>query len=218
MPGGSTSPREPRAQAEAPPTENGAGAPAMRDQQLAALARAISSTLQREGPKRGSTVLEMLRARGLAESEALSVVMYALSTGALVRDPPWSTMLRARGPTPNKSVLVVDDDADVRQALREVLEEDGYLVETARQGREALAALRRSAPPQVVVLDMTMPVMDGWDFLHEVRQDAALAHIPILVLSGGNEIRSGNEFLRKPVDSHMLLATVARLAKSRAPT
>ena len=191
----------------------------MRDKQLTAIARATAASLQKEGPKRGSAVLEMLRGRGLSESEALSVVMYALSTGALVRDPPWSTMLKAREPKPSKTVLVVDDDADVRDALRKVLEEDGYTVETAHQGREALAVLRRSAsPPQVVVLDMMMPVMDGWEFLHEVRQDAALAHIPILVLSSGSETRAADEFLRKPVDYHTLLATVARLAKDRVAT
>lgn len=69
-----------------------------RDAQLAGMAAALAATLQREGPKRGPTVLEMLHRRGLSEAEALSVVALALSTGVLVRDPPWSTMLRAPEP------------------------------------------------------------------------------------------------------------------------
>src|SRR6185295_16216136 len=79
--------------------------PSGRGEELGALARAVAATLRREGPKRGSTVLEMLHRRGLSESEALSVVTVALSTGALVRDPPWSTMLQASSgsPHPNPS-------------------------------------------------------------------------------------------------------------------
>jgi nitrogen-specific signal transduction histidine kinase len=80
------------------PTEPRCPAAPGRDAQLTAMASAIAATLRREGPKRGATVLEMLHRRGLSESEALAVVTVALSTGALVRDPPWSNLLCAPEP------------------------------------------------------------------------------------------------------------------------
>jgi CheY-like chemotaxis protein/signal transduction histidine kinase len=206
---------------EAPPVRRDpAAAPAesFRDQELAAIAQATVAALRRDGPKRGGHVVAMLRARGLAEGEALAVITFGLSTGLMVRDPPPSTMLRASDANRKRTVLVVDDDHDLRETMRDVLEEEGYAVETASNGQEALDCLRDGNSPEVVVLDLMMPVMDGWHFLDEIKRDPTLADIPVVVMSASQEGLRGlgaKEFLSKPLDYHNLVATVDRSLKSR---
>jgi CheY-like chemotaxis protein len=82
-----------------------------------------------------------------------------------------------------KPVLVVDDDADIREAVTQVLENDGYPVAGASNGREALEVLHRMPRPGAIVLDLMMPVMDGWQFRAEQRRDPELASIPVIVVS-----------------------------------
>jgi CheY-like chemotaxis protein len=183
-----------------------------RDQELAAIARATADTLRREGAKRGVTVLAMLRDRGLSEPEALSVITFALSTGVLVRDPHPSTLLRVPD-NERRTVLVVDDDFDLRQTLREILEDEGYVVDTAANGREALDLLHRSNPPRVVVLDLMMPVMDGWQLLDELKRDDALSAVPVVVISAsktGLRAPHAHELLSKPLDYYKLITTLER--------
>ncbi len=79
-------------------------------------------------------------------------------------------------------ILVVDDDADARQRLRGVLERNGWTVSEAGNGAEALDVVAH-APPQLILLDLTMPVMDGFTFLHELRTRPGCADIPVVVLS-----------------------------------
>ncbi|MCW6512449.1 response regulator [Lichenifustis flavocetrariae] len=79
-------------------------------------------------------------------------------------------------------VLVVDDDGDVRQRLRTVLEKNGWTVQEAGNGAEALERVAQ-APPHLILLDLTMPVMDGFAFLHRLREIPAHADIPVIVLS-----------------------------------
>ena len=211
----------PRPRSDAPParrTPTGAPAESFRDQELAAIAQATVATLRRDGPKRGGHVVAMLRARGLAEGEALAVITFGLSNGLLVRDPPPSTMLRASDENRKRTVLVVDDDYDLRETMRDVLEDEGYMVETASNGQEALDCLRDGNSPEVVVLDLMMPVMDGWHFLDEIKRDPALADIPVVVMSASQEGLRGlgaKEFLSKPLNYHNLVATVDRSIKSR---
>jgi DNA-binding response OmpR family regulator len=81
-------------------------------------------------------------------------------------------------------VLLVEDDAAIRDALRELLEAEGYVVQGAANGREALARLRGGGHrPRLILLDLMMPVMDGWEFRQAQRGDPALACIPVVVLS-----------------------------------
>jgi CheY-like chemotaxis protein len=80
------------------------------------------------------------------------------------------------------SVLVIDDDDDIRDTLSEVLEEVGYSVATAGQGREALALLRQIRP-QVILLDLNMPVMGGAEFRRAQRGDPDLAAIPTIIMT-----------------------------------
>jgi CheY-like chemotaxis protein len=83
---------------------------------------------------------------------------------------------------PGRSVLVVDDEPALRLLLSRFLEGEDYRVESAANGVEALAAVRRH-PPDAVLLDLVMPEMDGWDFLRACRATAELADLPVIVMS-----------------------------------
>lgn len=86
--------------------------------------------------------------------------------------------------TPAKHVLLVDDDADVRDAVRRLLESVGHTVECARDGREALSLLALGDRVDVVLLDGQMPVMDGEGFLARRAEDPALRGVPVVLFSG----------------------------------
>ncbi|MEO8184100.1 MAG: response regulator [Deltaproteobacteria bacterium] len=115
-------------------------------------------------------------------------------------------------------VLVVEDDADTRDNLAALLRSDGFTVTTADNGREALDWLRASDTlPDLIVLDLMMPVMDGWQFRMEQVQDPSLALIPVLVLSSEPDIRGEATALRvevcvsKPIDAKALLEEVRHM-------
>jgi CheY-like chemotaxis protein len=84
---------------------------------------------------------------------------------------------------PVKPVLIVDDDADVREVLGQFLALEGFSVETARNGREALERLHRGERPGLILLDLMMPVMDGCSFRAEQARDPQIAAIPVVVIS-----------------------------------
>ncbi len=118
------------------------------------------------------------------------------------------------------SVLIVDDDTDVRQALSELLEDEGYRVEGAADGRDALAKLRQGLRPAVILLDLMMPGMNGWDFRQEQLDDPELRHLPVVVVtaSGRNpdDIRTQLgpvEVVAKPIQPTELIDLVERLAR-----
>jgi CheY-like chemotaxis protein len=83
----------------------------------------------------------------------------------------------------NHSVLIVDDDSAVRTALKELFETEGYTVVMAANGRAALNRLKEGFRPGVVLLDLMMPVMDGWDFRTQQLQEPALRDIPVFILT-----------------------------------
>jgi len=114
-------------------------------------------------------------------------------------------------------VMVVEDDRAVRETLQELLEAEGYQVRPAANGREALEGLRAGARrPRLILLDLRMPVMDGWQFRAEMRRDPALSSIPVVVMSadaGLERTVAGMEVaavLAKPVPLARLLDTVHR--------
>ena len=112
-------------------------------------------------------------------------------------------------------VLVVDDDNDQRDSLGLILELRGYSVETAANGRDALMKMRQGSPPCLVLLDLMMPVMDGWKFWNELINDKALAATPVVVVSGVAELASAARIgavahLRKPVDLTRLYDVLAQ--------
>src|SRR5688500_12674666 len=118
--------------------------------------------------------------------------------------------------SPAPQVLIVEDDIDIRDALSQILEEEGYTVATAANGQEALDVLRSGPPPRLILLDLMMPVMNGWQFRAEQRNDPALASIPVVVISADTHIGDKasqigvQEFFRKPIEISGLLNTMQK--------
>jgi len=111
------------------------------------------------------------------------------------------------------TILVVDDDRGAMEALSDILEFEGYHVERAQNGLQALEHLKETRPvPDLIILDLLMPVMDGWEFRLRQKEDPELATIPVLVVTaiGATAGIDAAGVLRKPVDIDALLRTVAR--------
>jgi CheY-like chemotaxis protein len=114
--------------------------------------------------------------------------------------------------SPNSTILVVDDDAAIRDSVRDLLEAEGYAVCAAVDGEDALDQLSRMKPPNLILLDLRMPRVDGWQFLAR-RQTAEGQHVPIVLLSGMTFIRDAPgvaDFLAKPIRPDKLIACVRR--------
>jgi CheY-like chemotaxis protein len=106
------------------------------------------------------------------------------------------------------TILIAEDDDAIRDALATLLEEEGYRVVTARDGAEALARLHALPRPRLVLLDLMMPVMSGWEFLRRLRADPDTADIPVLVLSASHlsaPPEGASAFFSKPVRIGALL-------------
>jgi CheY-like chemotaxis protein len=108
------------------------------------------------------------------------------------------------------SVLIVEDDRDIRDAVSAMLESEGYTVLGAENGEEALSILAKGQPC-VVLLDLMMPVMNGWDFMKAVKDDKRLDDMPVVVCSAYTEkpAKGVRRVLKKPLDVDKLLAAVA---------
>jgi CheY-like chemotaxis protein len=110
-------------------------------------------------------------------------------------------------------VLVVDDDQGGLEALSDILEYEGYRVERAQNGLQALEHLKQSRPlPSLIILDLLMPVMDGWEFRTRQKEDPELAAVPVLVITAISATAGidAAEILHKPIDVDALLRAVAR--------
>ena len=108
----------------------------------------------------------------------------------------------------------MDDDADLRDAMSMLLELGGYSVETACDGTQALDTLRGGLQPSLILLDLMMPGMDGFQFVNEKRQDPQLCRIPVIIYSGhydaeANAARLGaTAYLQKPFNVGSILKLV----------
>lgn len=129
----------------------------------------------------------------------------------------WPVDMTGRG-----TVLVVEDDDDVRLELREALEYEGYEVLASRHGTQALEILRAGAAATIrlIILDLSMPSMSGWELIEVLRHDATLTSIPVVVATGvrgrdASEVGRAVHWLRKPYGLDELLDTV-RKALGRA--
>ena len=112
-------------------------------------------------------------------------------------------------------LLVVDDDDDVRLALKLYLEAEGYVVEEAQNGSEALERLRRGLRPRVIVLDLMMPVMNGWEFREQQKAAHDLKDIPVVIFTATGlttGIMDDITVLPKPVDALRLLDVVRQVS------
>lgn len=115
-----------------------------------------------------------------------------------------------------KRILVVEDDPDLREAMKMLLEDHDFLVECAANGKEGFEILRAATElPNLILLDLMMPVMNGWQFIEEVKRDPrdARANVPIVVTTAAYDIsdptlRKVQAVLRKPVDLNRLLGCI----------
>ena len=113
----------------------------------------------------------------------------------------------------DETVLVVDDDPDIRETLSELLDANGYEVLEAENGQIALDVLKNTPRfPCVVLLDLSMPVLDGREFLRRRASDPILRSIPVVVVSGSNQpadpIEGIDEYLRKPIKFERLIEVI----------
>ena len=120
------------------------------------------------------------------------------------------------GPGHHGAVLIVEDDPDARDTLADLLQLYGYAVATANNGREALEYLAFSPAPCLILLDLMMPVMDGWEFLRQQQHESRFAAIPVVVLSGVVGARhtvhseAAVGYLPKPLDLRSLTDLLER--------
>ena len=121
--------------------------------------------------------------------------------------------------TEPRGVLLVDDDPAIRETLTQILEDEGYAVAVASNGREALQQLASagSTPPGAIILDLTMPIMDGARFRKAQLADPSLAAIPVIVLTAERNAKEKGEALgtaaalQKPVRLMELLSVLASI-------
>ena len=113
------------------------------------------------------------------------------------------------------TVLVVDDDEGIREAMNEVLADEGHRVVTAANGREAMDRLRHGLRPELILLDLMMPIMDGRQFRAAQLADPRLRQIPVVVITAGGDSGARPEmqvqaWLPKPIELDRLLEEIRR--------
>jgi CheY-like chemotaxis protein len=124
----------------------------------------------------------------------------------------------ARASASAPTILVVDDDANIARALSNLLEDEGYRVVAAENGKRGLELVEAGLRPNAIILDLMMPVMDGWDFRAEQLKDPAIRETPVIVLTATGFSRrtireqfGGVECLAKPPSTDHLLDTLRRV-------
>jgi CheY-like chemotaxis protein len=126
--------------------------------------------------------------------------------------------MTAEQPARNE-VLLVEDDSLTRDMLQGLLEREGFVVAAVANGREALNYLYRNHRPCLILLDLMMPVMNGWEFRTLQKRDPDLARIPVIVCSAAGDLHQevslmgAQGCLQKPVDPDSLLAAVRRFCR-----
>src|SRR5579871_3460002 len=150
---------------------------------------------------RGGTMFSAVEAFGLREGG-----------GSLHGEAPTSAGEEKGAVTKHLTILLIEDDSDIRGALKELLETEGYGIVATENGRSALERLCSGARPDLIILDLRMPVMDGWEFRTLQKADPTLADIPIIALSADGSPKAAaidaHAYLRKPVSADALLAAI----------
>jgi CheY-like chemotaxis protein len=125
---------------------------------------------------------------------------------------------------PRPTILIADDHSDFRDALTVLLEHEGYRVADANNGAEALAYLRSGAPVNALIVDLDMPVMNGWDFIAACRANATWRTIPTLVVTGVSiadrsraEVADNTTIVTKPFNFDDLVANLRRVMIREVP-
>jgi CheY-like chemotaxis protein len=127
--------------------------------------------------------------------------------------PPGGTWYREAMPSEKSIILVVEDEKESRETLRELLELEGYRVETAVNGREALDTLNASGDRIcIMLLDLFMPVMDGWQVIDQLRADGRLASTQVVIItSAPHRAPAGLPVFQKPLDLDKVMHEVQSL-------
>jgi len=112
-------------------------------------------------------------------------------------------------------ILVVEDDEDAREAMVALLQMKGYRAVPAGNGKEALDYLHQAPVPDLIILDLWMPVMDGWQFRAEQIKDPRLKKVPVIVVTALSDRADvdANEVIIKPVDVDRLLTSVSQYCR-----
>jgi len=114
-----------------------------------------------------------------------------------------------------RRILIIEDDVSIQKTLKLALELEGFEVRCASNGKEALDMLASKPLPQLILLDLMMPIMDGWEFTATLREDARLAKIPVVVITAfadrAQTLKPLTGILIKPIDLDMLFDTIHRL-------
>ncbi|MBS1958270.1 MAG: response regulator transcription factor [Bdellovibrionales bacterium] len=115
-----------------------------------------------------------------------------------------------------KNILIIEDDRDILEVLKDILESEGYTVATAENGKMGIEVLQSlSEPPKLVLLDLMMPIMDGFQFRQEQLKNDAFKTIPVVVMSADGRMELKKDrigvdiFLKKPLDLETVLDTVS---------
>ncbi len=115
-----------------------------------------------------------------------------------------------------KHILIIEDDPPIRETLTELLEDEGFLVDSAANGEIALTWLRAHSAPHLILLDLMMPVKDGFEFRREQMSDTILSSIPVVIMSADAHVEQkagrlgGVGFIRKPPDIDEVLGAIAK--------
>ncbi|HEY3123563.1 MAG TPA: response regulator [Thermoanaerobaculia bacterium] len=120
----------------------------------------------------------------------------------------------------SQQILIVEDDSALREALAQVLMDEGYDLLSARDGLEAVNCLKKGNRPDVILLDLSMPVVNGWEFRMFQKRDPDLAQIPVILITAGGYTREEvawlepSALLPKPLDLPLLLSIIRRFCAS----
>ena len=120
----------------------------------------------------------------------------------------------------SEQILIVEDDAALRETLSQILSDEGYDLLTARDGLEAVNCLKKGKRPDVILLDLSMPVVNGWEFRMFQKRDPELAPIPVILITAGGYSREEVAWLEpsalipKPVDLPHLLSAIRKFCVS----
>ena len=190
---------------------------------LGAIAADLARTLEDVGPVTRPQAVALMRDKGVGEMQALLALAFGLEHGILRADPRAIERIDAERPGGQAAVdpdadlvrprvLVVEDDPALRESLAEMLEDEGYCVYSAGNGAEALRVLMQIARPSVILLDLMMPVMNGWDLISALKRDERFADIPVAVCSAVEQQRPpAFRFIKKPINLVTLIETVEEL-------
>lgn len=117
-------------------------------------------------------------------------------------------------------ILVIEDDVHIREVMKSVLEYEGYSVKTASNGKEGLDLVAVMKKPCLILLDLMMPIMDGWKFAELIGKDHFLSEIPIVVVTAfpkenTEKLEHVRTIIKKPVDIDLLMAQVETFCKKK---